>query len=151
MAELNQILVILHVMAAMTWFGTTISAPRRLREMVTAERPVARVLAASLKRQTPMIMVAGLTVFITGVALALTWPGGFAGLPRRYHTALGLTILWMLVGAFGEKPHVNRIFAVVEGDGPIDEAHPHVRKVSMFAGIQHLMFTAILVLMLWRL
>jgi uncharacterized membrane protein len=151
MRVLYQVLLVLHVMGAALWFGGTAFVPRALREALAEERAVARRRIASFARQMKVILIAGLATFLTGLALALLWPGGFKALPVRFHISLLLALVWVGIGLLVNRPSGMRAAAIIAGDGPIEPAQALVKRIAAVTGVQHLLFTVILVLMLWRL
>jgi hypothetical protein len=158
MQILFQILIVLHVLAAMLAFGTAVFLPRRVREMLGAERGEARRQLPGIMVQSKAIGGSGLFILLSGLLLASLWPLGLAGFhspfmptPVRFHIGLLLALIWWGTGAFVVRPTLVRIGAVVQSDAPIDPALPLMKRVGMLAGISHALFTVIVVLMLWRL
>ncbi len=151
MLVLFQILLVLHVMGAMLWFGGAAFMPRWLREALASERPEARRRLASLMRQAKIVGAWGGLVVVLGIALMFVRPGGFGSLPVRYHVALLLGLIWLAVGPGALRSTLLRVSAIVAGEGPLEPAQRLVRRLSAFSGISHLLFVVLLVLMLWRL
>jgi uncharacterized membrane protein len=151
MPWLNQLLLLGHVLCAMYWFGASSSVPRRAREALAAERGVARALGASLGRSVAPLAIAAILTFLTGTALALLRPGGFASLPPRFHVGLLLAIVWLMVGAHGTRRSMRKLLDALAGAGPLDAVQPLGKQISVLAGIEKLLFSAVTVLMLWRL
>jgi uncharacterized membrane protein len=151
MAVLFQILLVAHVMSAMLWFGGSTFAPRRVREALDSERTEARRHMIALTRQGWVLGMAATLVVVTGVGLALSVPGGFAVLPPRYHAALALSLVWLAIALFAVRTTGERIEAIVHSDAALDPARALAKRFGMLSGIQHLLFTSVLVLMLWRL
>lgn len=155
MAYLYQLLVIVHVMVAMTWFGGTLMLPRTLRQIASCDSACAKAQLPGLQRSGMIGAGAGILVLLTGLGLALMFPGGmglgFGALPARYHIAIGLTLGWNILGLVGVGPSMRKFAeAVMQGAGP-DVLRPLVKQVSMLGGISHMLFSIVLVLMLWRL
>ena len=157
MPVLSQIVLVLHVLAAMLTFGGTTFFPRRVREAVGAERSEARRQMPALARQSKIFGMTGLFILLTGLLLAAMWPGGLVAMhspfkvPVRFHVALTLTLIWWGLFAFAIGPTVERIVAVVDSEAPIESAKPFVKRIGMLTGISHLLLTVLVVLMLWRL
>lgn len=151
MAVLLQILLVVHVLFAALWFGGASFMPRALREALAYERESARRRIAALMRQGKVLVIAGAMTVAAGLLLALLRPGGFGGLPVRFHVSLLLSLVWLGLGVFVTRPTALRIAAIVSGDGPVEPAHALAKRVSAVVGAQHLLFTVVLVLMLWRL
>ncbi|MDD9944726.1 MAG: DUF2269 family protein [Myxococcales bacterium] len=149
MALLLQLLLLIHVFAAMYWFGASAGVPRRVREALAGDVHRARAAFASLARDAKLFMAAGVLVFLTGLGMALI--RGFAMLPPRLHAGLGLTVIWLGIGLGVLRPTMQKIgAAVATSDSIPDTTVPLRKRVAMWMGIQHLLFTVITVLMLWR-
>jgi uncharacterized membrane protein len=151
MAALFQLLLVIHVLSAALWFGGAVFMPRALREALQGERAEARRRLPSLLRQGKVLAIAAITVIASGIALALIPEGGFAALPMRFHIALALALIWLGIGLLVARPTTARIAAIAASEAPLDSANRLLGRVSAAAGVQHLLFTVVLVLMLWRL
>ncbi len=146
---LNQVLLIVHVMAAMLWFGGAAFAPRQLREALAMPREQARELTAGVLSRGGVLGISATLVLLTGVGLALI--RGFGNLHPRFHTALLLTLIWWALGLFVVRPAVKKIVDIVAGDGDLAPTQALAKRVGMMSGIMHALFTVTVVLMLWRL
>lgn len=151
MALIFQIVLVVHVLFAALWFGGAAFLPRALRESLTYERSSARLRIAALMRQGKVLVIAGAVTVAAGIALSLLRPGGFGGLPVRFHVSLLLSLVWLGLGVFVTRPTALRIATIVKSDDPLAPAQALVKRVSAVVGAQHLLFTVVLVLMLWRL
>ena len=147
---LFQLLLVVHVMSAMVWFGGTLLVPRRARAALDAGLPAARPQLEALGREGRMMAGAALIVFLSGVSLVMV-RGGFAGLPVRFHIGLTLSLIWIIVGATAVRSTGEKLVAAAQGEAITDDADALRRRLSMLTGIQHGLFTVITVLMLWRL
>jgi uncharacterized membrane protein len=146
MSALSQVLLIIHVACAALWFGSTMFLPRRLRTLSELD-PAARALSLNeLAREARIFSSASTLVFVTGLGLAREI--GFANLSPRYHVAMTLSLIW--VGL--DHGVVRRTLALLANNPPTGAVLEAARK-RLFAtlGVQHLLFTVTLVLMLWRL
>jgi len=150
MLYLYQLTVILHVMLTMAWFGSTLALPRTLRQIANCDPECAKSQLPGLQRHGTLAAGAAFLVLLTGVGLALMFPGGFGALPVRYHTALGLTLAWNILGGVGVGPTLNRFAEGVSAGATKETLSPLVKQASMLGGISHILFTIVLVLMLWR-
>lgn len=145
-----QLLLLLHVLSAMYWFGASSSLARRAREALAAERSAARALGASLHKSVGPIAVAAILTFLSGAALALLRPGGFGGLPPRFHVALLLSIAWLMVGAHGTRRSLRTLLDTLAGEGSLDAVQPLGKRITILAGLEKTLFSVVTVLMLWR-
>lgn len=150
MPYLSQLVLILHVMLAMTWFGSTLTLPRTLRQIAACDPDCAKAQIPGLQRSGMLAAGAGFLVTLTGVGLALMFPGGFGVLPVRYHIALGITLAWNILGAAAVGPTLMKFAEAVNGSASQDTLKPLVKQASMLGGIMHMLFSIVLVLMLWR-
>jgi hypothetical protein len=135
----------------MYWFGAASSVPRRAREALVAERELARALGASLARSLGPLAVAAILTFLSGAALALLRPGGFASLPTRFHAGLLLSVVWLMVGAHGTRRNVRMLLDALAGEAPLDAMQGLGKRITILAGVEKVLFSVVTVLMLWRL
>lgn len=150
MNYLYQLVIIVHVMLAMTWFGSTLSWPRSMRQIAGCDPECAKAQLQGWQRTGTIAAVAGFLVLLTGIGLALMFPGGFGGLPVRYHIALGITLAWNILGGVGAGPTSMKFAEQVQAGVSGEALKPLVKQASMISGIMHLLFVIVLVLMLWR-
>lgn len=154
MSYLYQLTIIVHVMLAMTWFGSTLTLPRTLRQIANCDPECAKAQLPALQRAGMLASIAGVLVLLTGIGLALMFPGGlnlgFAALPVRFHIAMGLTLAWNILGGVGVGPTLRKFAAAVTAGASKDVLNPLVKQASMLGGISHMLFTIVLVMMLWR-
>jgi hypothetical protein len=135
----------------MYWFGAASSVPRRAREALVAERELARALGASLARSLGPLAVAAILTFLSGAALALLRPGGFASLPTRFHAGLLLSVVWLMVGAHGTRRNVRMLLDALAGEALLDAMQGLGKRITILAGVEKVLFSVVTVLMLWRL
>ena len=150
-AGVYQGLLILHVLCAMVWFGGTLGLGREARQAIQLERSYARLRIAEIVRSHRRAAIAALLVLVSGVAIALITPGGFGALGVRYHIALSLTLAWVLLCLGAVRSLLGRLARELDGERPLVEAARMVRRLAGLMGMQHALFGACLVLMLWRL
>ena len=148
---LLQCLLILHVVSAMLWFGSALSAPRAAREMLDGEPASTARRVAALRAQGMISRLAAALVFATGLALELGSSGGFAAILPRMWAAIALSSVWLLGEWIPSRATLRRIAAAVESGQAREEVRPLAKRLSMIGGIQHLLFSVVLILMLWRL
>jgi len=150
MAVSYQVLVVLHVLSAMTWFGMGLGLPRRLRLGLARGRPAAAEAAGEVLRGERVSLVAGALAIASGLTLVLVG-GGFALYPRRIHWGLGLGLVAFALGLFAVRPAWGKVARIAAGDGPLEAAAPLAKRAAMLHGIGHLLQMATLATMLWRL
>lgn len=146
---LFQFLLIIHVMSAMLWFGGTMSVPRRIRVALDSEITSARAQLGGLVREGRMMAGAAFVLFVTGISLVMA-RGGFAGLQVRYHIGLTLSVVWIVIGATAVRSTLEKLGEAAQGEALAEGTDDLRKRIAMLTGIQHALFTAIAVLMLWR-
>jgi putative copper export protein len=142
---LRQVLLIVHVACAALWFGSTLFIGRRVRNTFEFDARARLVSYKQLARESRVFTAASTLVFLTGLAQAATI--GFAHLSPRYHAAIALALIWVGLD-HGIIRRALKMLAQI--DPPASPKKLHQLLVRTL-GIQHLLFTVSLVLMLWRL
>lgn len=147
-----QVLLIIHVMSAMYWFGTAAFLPRGIREALQAGTGEAGAMIRSVAGQSSATVRSGAVVLLTGILLAVLrgFPKVSPMLPVRFHVALLLSLIWFGIGALLVRPAMASLVDATCG-AAAGEATRLRKRISMLTGIQHLLFTVTTVLMLWRL
>jgi uncharacterized membrane protein len=146
-ALLFQIVLIVHVVTAMMWFGGSMFMPRRMRNVIGAGTQ-GRAQFEQLAREGKVLGISSIITFLTGVGLIML-QGGFAEAAPRFHVATSLSLVWVLVGwLVTRSAGLAAGKAVVGGDTP--GAEKHGKRFTLGMGIQHLLFTIVLIYMLWR-
>lgn len=151
MPQLIQVLLVVHVLCCMLWFGGAAFVPKRLRDVLGGEPSQARRSMATLLRQNQALDIAGVLAVLTGVTMALITPGGFASLSPRFHVALLLSLFWLALALLVVRPALHRIADTVHANTGLEPGRRAARRVGMATGLEHLLFVTVLVLMLWRL
>jgi hypothetical protein len=145
MIWVRQLVLIVHVASAMVWLGSTLFVARRAGQALQLEAQ-ARVLSfGQLLREARVFTSASGLVFLTGLGLALLI--GFANLSPRYHAALTLSLIWVAL----DHGLVRRSLVSLASGQPEAAAAALLKRLRAALGVQHLLFTVTLVLMLWRL
>jgi uncharacterized membrane protein len=150
MAPLLQVLLVVHVLCAMLWFGGAAFVPRRLRDVLGGEPGQARRSMLTLLRQSQALDIACVLAVLTGIAMAFVRPGGFAALAPRFHVALLLSLIWVALALLVVRPTMQRIADSMEGNS-LEPSRRFARRVGKATGLEHALFVTVLVLMLWRL
>lgn len=146
---LLQLLLVLHVLAAMTWFGGGLGLPRRLRMGLARGRPAATDAAADVLRGVRVAAIFGLVTIATGFALIFVG-GGFAVFAVRIHIGLSLALIALALTWFGARPAWARAARITAGQEPLADATRYAKRAAMLHGITHALLVATLALMLWR-
>lgn len=149
MAATYQALLVVHVFAAMTWFGMGLGLSRRLRLGLLRGRGAAVDAAAEVRRAGTISLVFGAAAIATGVTLVLVG-GGYAVYARRIHWGQGLAFVAFVLGLFVVRPAWAKVAVVAAGDGPLDPAFPLARRAAVVQGVVQLLQIATLALMTWR-
>lgn len=151
MPQLIQVLLVVHVLCCMLWFGGAAFVPKRLRDVLGGEQSQARRSMPTLLRQNQALDVAGVLAVLTGITMALIYPGGFGALSPRFHVSLLLSLIWLALALLVVRPAMQRIADSVQGNGTLEPTRKFAKRVGMATGVEHLLFVTVLVLMLWRL
>jgi hypothetical protein len=140
-------LKVLHVAAAGAWFGVKLTAPGDIRQALALGRPHTTQLVPRIRRGARIAIGSGVATLLSGLALVLA-AGGFAAVPLRIHISLALVLLLFVLGGLVIDPTWKRIARLIESDGDLAEAQHLARRFGMLMGVEHLLWTAVLVLML---
>jgi hypothetical protein len=141
-----QLLLIVHVLGAMTWYGVGLPIARRMRRGLVGERPAADEALAESVRAATLSLVFGAVTLASGLGLVFA-VGGFRMFGPRIHAGLGLTVLALLLGVVLRAVCRRAVGAVRAG---VESARPFARRAAMLQGIVHALIAVTLVLMLWR-
>ncbi len=138
------LLLVIHVGSAARWFGLAAGLPRRVRAALAIEDPEVR--ANLLSRDALDSGIAATVAWVTGLLLVFA-AGGFAVVAPRFHAALAVGLLWVAHGWL-----LGRVVARLVERPPTDEAGRRRSRVRIGAlvGIGHLLWTILLVLMVYR-
>lgn len=136
----------LHVLSAATWLGAALWIPGDVRRSLTLGKDQAQ---ASTRRARPALALdlwSGLATLVTGVAAI--WLEG--GRPRG-GVMVGFAAVALRLGVFalGMRPAYRRVEAAVTA-GDLAAGNAPARRVSMFAGIGHLLWVVALAGMVAR-
>jgi len=137
---------VLHILSAATWLGSGLTASGDVHRTLALGRPHVDSLVSRLKRGSMLAIITGQLTLWTGVAVILS-AGGFSAVPPRILAGAGVTVVMFLFGGMAIRPTGQAIMKVIEGGGDLSAAAPYARRLSMLAGIQHLLWLVVLVLM----
>jgi len=143
------LLIILHVITASAWFGLSLRLGNQAKFAATGQPAV----AMDGSRTMALMGIMLIATFIFSMTL-LVVGGGYPGL-IQYHIASALIVVLLALQFMGLRPSWSKLSNAVNS-GPLgDDASDGVssrlsRKISMFAGIGHLIWLILLVLMFWN-
>ena len=141
MSLLHQLLVLLHVVTAAAWFGLSLRLGRQAR-LAAAQGPAVVEDGSHSVRLMNLFM---LLTFVFSMG-ALFLGGGYAG-QMQYHIASALIVVLLAFQYLLIRPAWGKLARLVEAG---EATGPLVRRLGMYAGIGHLMWLILLVLMFWN-
>jgi len=144
MALIALLFVLLHVLFFGAWFGLGLRLSGQGRTAVAAEPAAGAALAADGSRTVGLMNVFVLLGYAFALAAFFT-RGGFSTYTTPYHIALTLGLVLVAVQWLLVRPAWARLRATVGGD----EADAARGRVAMAAGVGHLVWLVLLVLMYW--
>lgn len=141
------LLRLLHLTATIIWLGAGLSIPVAFDIRRSLARGIAHGedLVARLSTITAIVIPAGLTTFLTGLAL-ISLRGGFSAVPRRIHVGMALTLSIFGVGAFLGRPALLRLGAAVKR-GDLAAAEAAGQRFTLWVRCEDLLRLATLALM----
>lgn len=140
-----EILTVVHIACAATWFGHKLLLPRDLRDSFGKSVELAQAAVERMNRAEKIGIGSALGTLATGLAMIFTM-GGFALMPVRIHIGLALAIAIFVVGGTLGRPAGIRIREAVAAND-LESARSSARRLTMVFGIEQLLWTIILVLM----
>lgn len=143
--------VVFHVLFASLWFGAPLAIGGILRRTLPLGQESFKVGAQLCDKLSAMAILGSLGSFLTGISLIFIQFEGFGGLPPRFHIAMTLVLVGIILGFAWLKPMATKLIALAE-DAAFDpaDARTTVKRLSMGIGINHLMWLITLVLMFWK-
>ncbi|MXW83141.1 MAG: hypothetical protein F4246_10845 [Rhodothermaceae bacterium] len=145
------LLILLHVLTASAWFGLSIRLGSQAKLAATGQMAV----AVDGLRTLSLMGIMLIATFVFSMALLMAG-NGYPG-QMQYHAASALIVVLLGIQFVFLRPAWKRLCTAVEA-GNInaesettgDDASMHARKISMYAGIGHLFWLVLLVLMFWN-
>ncbi len=134
-----QLLIFLHVVTAAAWFGLSLRLGSQARLAAAGESAILEEGAHAVRLMNLMVLLT--FVFSMG---ALLLGGGYPS-QMQYHVASLLIVLLAVVQFALIRPAWARLGTEVK-----EGKEASARRVAMFAGIGHLMWLVMLVLMFWN-
>ena len=148
MTLLANILVFLHIATAPAWFGMALRLPAHARLASTLGGSAAAQVGTTTVRSINMMGVFLGLAFVFGLT-AFFMKGGFSRYGAEYHTSLLLIVVLLAIHFFLIRPTWTRFTDAVVSDNSEDAGQLR-KRLGMFVGIGHLIWSALLLLMLWE-
>jgi hypothetical protein len=150
MGLLLVLFIILHALTGAAWFGLGLRLPATARAILHRDRAAAQALAAEGRRTAVWMNLFLVLTFVFSL-VAFFAGGGFVRYGAPYHTSLML-IVFLLVAQFAAiHPAWRRIAAAVAQDPmPTDSLQAARKQLVIGAGVGHLLWLIIFVLMFWN-
>ena len=139
MALLHQLLIFLHVVTGAAWLGLSLRLGNQARLAAAGESAVLAEGGHAVRLMNLMVLL----TFIFSMG-ALLLGRGYPG-QMQYHVASLLIVFLVVVQYALIRPAWGRL-----GSGTEEEKGRVARRVAMFAGIGHLIWLVLLVLMFWN-
>lgn len=137
---LKNILVILHVITAASWFGLALILGAVARKTLTERTAALRELGGKVER---FMMIFAVLTLVIGLG-ALFAGGGFGVYGPLYHTSMLLVAILVLVQFVLIRPGWKSVAA----GG--DTAKSSQKRLAMGTGIGHLLWLVVLIMMFWN-
>ncbi|MXX96698.1 MAG: hypothetical protein F4065_02060 [Rhodothermaceae bacterium] len=151
MILLKNLLLILHVLTAAAWFGLSLRLGSQAKFAVAGHPAVA-------VDGSRTISLMGIMIFLTFVfSMSLLMVGGGYPGQIQYHIASGLIVLLLGIQYLLLRPLWNSLRTAVESDSDSEvseqskkQVASRARSIAMTAGVCHLLWFTILILMFWN-
>lgn len=126
----------LHILVAAAWLGAALWTPGDVRRTVALGKPYLDALPRRTRPALSLDLWTGVVTLLTGIALiALT-----GGVPRiGVLVGLGAVLIRLAVLLLGMRPAYRTVEASAAA-GDLAAAEAPARRLSMFAGIGHLLW-----------
>ena len=145
------LLILLHVLTASAWFGLSMRLGSQAKLAATGQLAV----AVDGLRTVSLMGILLIATFVFSMALLMAG-NGYPG-QMQYHAASALIVVLLGIQFVFLRPAWKRLHTAVaagnnntESETNGDEASMHARKISMYAGVGHLFWLVLLVLMFWN-
>jgi hypothetical protein len=142
------VLRLVHFLAMGLWFGASLLSTGDVRRTIKAGGDTT-LLNERMKRMTRVVGPSALLTIVSGVLMIFAM-GGFAAVRPAIHIGLVLTIVMWVVGGGGMGLKWRQIQKAMEEGKDAAALAPHLKKMSMMAGIFQLLWLVTLLLMIFR-
>jgi hypothetical protein len=137
LTALHASLVFLHVLAISAWLAAALWVPGDVKRALALGGPHPGALAASVRPKLGLDAAAGIATIVTG--LLLMWEASMTR-PRLGITA-GIVFALVRIGLLAALRRAFRSLAArIAAGEPVAPADPAARRMSMLAGIAHLLW-----------
>lgn len=138
-----------HIIFASVWFSSAFFIPKDLRNTLEKGSPHTELLKERVISTQKINVPTGFLTFLTGMGLIFA-NGGFSSVPKSIHTSILLTIAVIVIDLAVLGGIWKKISVIIDSNAGLDEAKKLSKKYSMFLGIEHLLRTIILILMVFK-
>lgn len=138
----------LHIAFAALWFVIKLGSPRDIKASLGAGSEHTALLVARVNRATRISLIGGLGTILSGFGLIFLM-GGFGAVSPRIHTGLTLALVLLGLEWFGQRRVWGKIASAAEA-GKLEDALVLAKPYTALAGVSQLLWTVILVLMVFR-
>ncbi len=146
MPQFYSIFLLVHILAMAVWFAGGLTIAGDVRKALALGAPHLAPMVARVNAAERLGTLSGMITAISGFALIFSG-GGFSAMPIRIHLGLALTIITFFVNALFTNTTWRKIAGIIERNDDLSGATLHAKRLAMFAGIEHLLRTVIIVLM----
>ena len=144
---LQALFVLLHVLMAAAWFGLSLRLGSQTRLLLQLDPSSAMQVADNLDRGVREIGIFLLLAFLFGLGAFVT--GGPANFGPNIHTGMLLVLIMIALHFLGFRPQWKKLREALR-QHHAETAAAAQRKISMFTGINHLLFVTVFILMFWH-
>ena len=141
MSLLHQSLVLLHIVTAAAWFGLSL----RLGPQARLAASGATAVVEDGQHTIRLLNLFMLLTFVFSMG-ALLLGGGYPG-QIQYHIASALIVVLLAFQYFLIRPAWGRLVRLAAAG---ESAIPAASRIGMYAGLGHLMWLILMVLMFWN-
>lgn len=141
----NSVLLFTHVLAMAIWFGGGFGLPGDIRRTLARGKPHTELLAGRVNRALALTTWSSLATIGTGLGLVFA-KGGFKAVSPRIHAGLALALVAFAIHLLIVRPKASQLEkALATGEGK--DLRSIQRRIGMATGIDHLLKTIVLLLM----
>jgi hypothetical protein len=143
------LLRVLHIAIASVWLSANATFTGDVKKTLNAGEPHTQLLLKRAKMFEILGLPMGIATFATGFLLIMQM-GGMGAVHKGIHISLLLVLLAVVVEGAMILPTWRKIADIIKSSGDLEEAKKLSKKLTMFTGIEHLLRTVVLVLMIWK-